>query len=246
MRWFKHMTVARHNPKFRAIEKEFGEPGYARACKLLEIVAERGGTGETFVPRLDLNLPSTNLDWLADELHIKKNVAKTTLAYFAKCELIDPEEFQRNIIYVPQMIEYRDEFTRKRQSASSGVASDSLRTESPQSKKQNQSQIQSKSEVRGRENNAASPDSLNKKYRPCWTLIGSGPFGSIEFQNIWEAKSKRQESTCSLSEAMEQAIQECKSLGIPVPPPFYSAKRGVEEREREARSDGFPTYEIPD
>jgi hypothetical protein len=31
MQWFKHFNDTRHNPKFRAIEKQLGEVGYARA-----------------------------------------------------------------------------------------------------------------------------------------------------------------------------------------------------------------------
>src|SRR5580693_9419692 len=98
MRWFKHFTDARHNPKFRAIEKKLGEAGYARACKLLEIIGERGGSGKEFTPRLDLNEPHLDLGWLADEMEIDRRSAKFTLAAFAKCKFIDPQAYEGNII----------------------------------------------------------------------------------------------------------------------------------------------------
>jgi hypothetical protein len=52
MRWFKHFSDARRNPKLRLVEKKLGEAGYARWFKLLELVAERGGTGRDFQPRI--------------------------------------------------------------------------------------------------------------------------------------------------------------------------------------------------
>ena len=151
MRWFKHFTDARHNPKFRAIEKKLGEAGYARACKLLEIIGERGGSGKEFTPRLDLNEPHLDLGWLADELGIDRRSAKFTLGAFAKCKFIDPQAYQGNVIYVPQMIEYLDEWTRKRQPRDSGATPESLRSNSPQSKSQSQkSELEVDKESRGR------------------------------------------------------------------------------------------------
>jgi hypothetical protein len=150
MRWFKHFTNARHNPKFRAIEKKLGEAGYARVCKLLEIIGERGGSGKDFAPRLDLNEPYTDLGWLADEMEIDPRSAKVTLAHFAKCKFIDPQAYQGNIIYVPQMIEYLDEWTRKRQPRDSVATPESLRSNSPQSKSQSQkSELEVDKEVEG-------------------------------------------------------------------------------------------------
>jgi hypothetical protein len=164
MRWFKHFTDARHNPKFRAIEKKLGEAGYARACKLLEIVGERGGSGKEFAPRLDLNEPHTDLGWLADEMEIDRRSAKVTLAHFAKCKFIDPEAYQRNIVYVPQMIEYLDEWTRKRQPRDSGATPESLRTNSPQSKSQSKkSELEVDKEVEGDDKSKSDDPSANEK-----------------------------------------------------------------------------------
>jgi hypothetical protein len=136
MKWFKHFTDMRGNPKLHSIEKKLGEAGYARACKLLEIIGARGGSGELFTPRLDLSQPHTDLGWSADELKIDKRSLKVTLVAFAKYSFIDPREFDANIIYVPQMQEYVDEWTGKRKRHNSGVPPESLRTNSPQSKSQ--------------------------------------------------------------------------------------------------------------
>lgn len=164
MRWFKHFTDARHNPKFRAIEKKLGEAGYARACKLLEIIGERGGSGKEFTPRLDLNEPHLDLGWLADELGIDRRSAKFTLGAFAKCKFIDPQAYQGNVIYVPQMIEYLDEWTRKRQPRDSGATPESLRSNSPQSKSQSQkSELEVDKEVEGDDKSKSDDPTLDQK-----------------------------------------------------------------------------------
>jgi hypothetical protein len=54
MLWFKHPNNFRTDPKFRAIEKKLGEAAYARAVKLFEIVAERGGKADEFLPEFSL------------------------------------------------------------------------------------------------------------------------------------------------------------------------------------------------
>jgi hypothetical protein len=135
MRWFKHFSDARNNPKFRAIQKRLGEVGYARAFKILEIVAQRGGNGEAFAPRVNLNHPHTNLDWIADELGTDRRTARATLKVCAEVRLIDFEAYQQNILYVPQMREYLDEWTRKKQPPSSGGTPGRVRSKSPQSKR---------------------------------------------------------------------------------------------------------------
>jgi hypothetical protein len=130
MLWFKHFSDARNNPKILAIQKKLGEAGYARWFRLLEIVAQRGGNGEAFAPRVKLNEPHTDLRWIADELRIDRRKAKLTLKVFAEVGLIDPEAYRQNVLYIPQMREYRDEWTRKKQSSSSGATPEQVATES--------------------------------------------------------------------------------------------------------------------
>jgi hypothetical protein len=114
MRWFKHDTDARKNPKLRYIGKELGEAGYARAFQLLEIVAQRGGKADEFRPEIDLGQTCTDLDWLADELGISRPNTRKTLKIFAQCKFIDPKAYERNIISVPQMTQCLDEWTARR------------------------------------------------------------------------------------------------------------------------------------
>ena len=141
MRWFKHFSDARRNPKLRLIEKKLGEAGYARWFKLLELVAERGGTGEYFQPRIQLKTLHTDLDWLADEWGISCDEAQRTLDTFVSAGLISPKSWRKKVVEIPQMIEYRDEWTRKRQLRSnSGDAPELPRRDSPQSQSQSQSQ----------------------------------------------------------------------------------------------------------
>src|SRR5216684_2717793 len=110
MRWFKHFNDTRNNPKFRAIEKKLGEAGYARALKLFEIVAERGGTGKEFRPVIDLRKPPTDLDWLAEEWKISNEDTIKTLNLFAEMRITDPKSWRKQIVQVPQMLEYMDEW----------------------------------------------------------------------------------------------------------------------------------------
>jgi hypothetical protein len=163
MHWFKHFTDARHNPKFRAIEKKLGEAGYARAWKLLEIIGERGGSGKDFAPRLDLNESHTDLGWLADEMEIDRRSAKFTLGVFAKCKFIDPAAYQGNILYVPKMVEHRDEWTRKCQSRNSGATPESLRSNSLQSKSQ-KSELEADKEVEVDDKSKSDDSTLDQEF----------------------------------------------------------------------------------
>jgi hypothetical protein len=131
MRWFKHLSDARNNPKLKRIEKKLGEAGYARAFKLLEVVAERGGTGGGFQPRIGLKDSHTDLEWLADEWGITAREAKKTLDLFASLGFIDPDALKNQTIQIPQMLAYRDEWARKHQHRSnSGGARERHATES--------------------------------------------------------------------------------------------------------------------
>jgi hypothetical protein len=138
MLWLKHFTDARRNPKLLRIEKKLGEVGYARAFKLLEIVGERGGRGAKFNPVLDLNGPATDIEWLAGEMNLTADETRATLDVFSAVELIDPNSWQRLVVSVPQMLEYRDEYTERRQKPRrAGPLSHSLpktETETEQSK----------------------------------------------------------------------------------------------------------------
>jgi len=69
MQRFRHPSNLRNDPKFRSIEKKLDEAGYARAVKLLEIVAELGGKGSEFSPEFTLR-DNTDISWLADEWRI--------------------------------------------------------------------------------------------------------------------------------------------------------------------------------
>lgn len=114
MRWFKHMADARRNPKILRIERVLGEAGYARFMKLLEIVASTGGSGQGFDPRLRLTDPHTDELWLANELGIRPRDLRKTLKCFAQVQLIDPNSFEHGEINIPQMLEYRDEYSSKK------------------------------------------------------------------------------------------------------------------------------------
>lgn len=190
MRWFKHFTDARHNPKLRAIEKKLGEVGSARAYKLLEIIGERGGSGKDFAPRLDLNEPHTDVGWLADELGIDRRSARFTLSVFSKCKFIDPVAYQGNIVYVPQMIEYLDEWTRKRRPRDSVATPEPLRSNSPQSKSQ-RSESEVDKEVEGDDKSKSDDRPPDPK------LTSSNPFSSSERHDLTQERDLTGDQTGS-------------------------------------------------
>src|ERR1700758_3817570 len=111
MQWFKHPNDFRNDPRLRVIEKRLGEAGYARALKLFEIVAERGGKADKFVPVLDLNSVCTDSDWLAEQLRITSEELQKTLETFATVELIDLKDWRKQIVRIPHMDGYLDEWT---------------------------------------------------------------------------------------------------------------------------------------
>jgi len=84
----------------------------------MEVIANMGGSGESFEPRISLNDSHTDELWLADELGIKPGDLRKTLKVFAQVRLIDPASFESGEIFLPQMLEYRDEYSAKKRSKS--------------------------------------------------------------------------------------------------------------------------------
>jgi hypothetical protein len=132
VRWFKHYSDARMSPQLRRIEKKLGEGGYARAYKLMELVAQLGGLSSQFSPQLDLNDASTDIDFIAEEWRVRASEARKTLNVFAELGFIDREKWKGQIIFIPAMLEALDEWTRKQRSGSGASLSNSgaSRTES--------------------------------------------------------------------------------------------------------------------
>lgn len=114
MRWFKHLANSRNDPRLLAVRKALGEAGLARYFQLLEVVAEQGGTADKFQPLLNLKSKWADLEWLADELRISSSEMSTTLGIFAEVSLIDPKEWKKRVIFIPEMTELLDEWTKRR------------------------------------------------------------------------------------------------------------------------------------
>ena len=120
MRWFKHFSDARTTPQLRKIEKRLGEAGYARAFKLMELVAQLGGTADDFAPTLDTNNSTTDLEYLSEEFGVSRVAARKTLQVFAEVNFIDANRWTEGVIHLPAMLDALDEWTgrAKRQSHS--------------------------------------------------------------------------------------------------------------------------------
>jgi len=240
MRWFKHLTDTRNNPKFRAIEKKFGEAGYARAFKLFEIVAERGGKAGEFSPTIDLRKPPTDLDWLAEEWKISNDAAKETLDFFAEVRLIDQKSWRRTIVEVPQMLEYRDEWTqRKQHGRNSRATPEQLPSDSGKSRGRAEAEKEKEKEAEAEADTkniaAAAPSSMKDESRkilkPAWDAIGIEPLGLHSICGIWEFFYAQRAKGEPLSAVMERAIQHCQGNAVRIPKPFYDAKHRIEDAE---------------
>ena len=73
-----------------------------------------------------------------------------------------------------------------------------------------------------------------------WEAIGIEPCGLQKFTSAWEGIHRDRLDGEPLSATMERAIQHCQENSIRVPPPFFSAKRAVEESESKAKTDNYP------
>jgi hypothetical protein len=250
MFWFQHTNNLRNDPKLRAIEKQLGEAGYARAIKLFEIVAERGGKADEFFPEFSLQ-NITDIDWLSQELGISRKKAEKTLEIFAEVGLIDAQALREQIVRIPLLEEYLDDWTKRRRRnktpeqlrSDSGATTEELRLKSKSKEVEVESQRKEKAL-------AAAAVLLKKKSETEWEPLGILPCGSTEFQEIWGTIwGKRSESEMT-SDTMERCIQACKQYAVPVPKPFYDAKYKVESREFDQEVGpeiyDFPTHEVPD
>lgn len=141
MRWFKHFSDARTTPQLRKIEKKLGEAGYARAFKLLELMAQLCGKADSFSPTLDLNGTGANLEYLAESLGISAKDARKTLRVFAEAGFIDSPKWAQKIVYVPSMLDALDEWTgRAKRRLDSGATREFLQSDSGKSQSESQSQ----------------------------------------------------------------------------------------------------------
>jgi len=166
MRWFKHLADARNNPKIRRVVQRLGEAGYARFFRLLEVVADRGGSGPKFRPELNLNDAATDLAWLASEMGCESDKdAKETLDLFAAIRLIDPKAWKRGKIRIPQMTEYKDEWASRNKKPVSVETPERLRSNSRATQVQSQKSESRQSQKEMESKNAAAQDEFFAKLR---------------------------------------------------------------------------------
>ena len=67
MLWFKHWHNLRNSPAMKQIQRQLGDPGFAAAIRLLEVMTHRCGSGASFNPVLTL-APPTSKRWLGEEI----------------------------------------------------------------------------------------------------------------------------------------------------------------------------------
>lgn len=104
MKWVKHLTTASEDIKIKLLEEQFGNDGYATFFKLLEKVGKEGE--KCYLP-LE-KYPTTTM---AKEFHLKEEILLEILKRMAKLNLISPKFFKKDIIYIPNLRKYGDEYT---------------------------------------------------------------------------------------------------------------------------------------
>ena len=82
-----------------------------------------------------------------------------------------------------------------------------------------------------------------KKIHQAWRDLEMEPCGTSRFCGEWEEAWEGGEVGDKMVDLMERAIQSCQAKKIPVPLPFFLAKRRL---EGEAKNDDFPTHPVPD
>jgi hypothetical protein len=232
MQRFRHPSNLRNDPKFRAIEKKLDEPGYARAVKLLEIVAEVGGKGEEFSPEFTLR-DNTDIAWLADEWRISTKKAQATLEVFAGVGLIDAQAWSEQIVRIPLLNDCLDEYTQRQQKArKSGVTLESLRSESGVAPiKIHDKAEHAPTEAVKKDGAHSVPTQFQPRVQTAWTPLGISPCGTIQFKEIWETTWNGRGESEYLSDVMARCIESCRLAEVEVPEAFRDAKREAEQRE---------------
>ena len=171
MRWFKHFTDLRRDPAIRKVERKLGEAGYARAVKVSELIAQHGGSGAQFVPRIDLNDPATDMEWLSDELGIKTKEAERTVKVLADSGWLEKKPSTKGILSRPGMLHERDAYS-ERQQQKNPPGSDSRQTtdkggsDSRQTTDKVGRATAQKQRERERESSSASQSSKSASSRP--------------------------------------------------------------------------------
>jgi hypothetical protein len=232
MQRFRHPSNLRNDPKFRALEKKLDEPGYARAVKLLEIVAEVGGKGEEFSPEFAL-CDNTDIGWLADEWRVSTKKAQATLEIFAGVGLIDAHAWSEQIVRIPLLNDCLDEYTQRQQKArNSRATTESLQSHSGATPtKVHDKREHAQPEALRKDSAHSVPTQPQAKVQSAWTPIQILPCGSVHFREIWETIWNDRDESEYLSDVMARCIENCRLAEIEVPEAFREAKREAEQRE---------------
>jgi len=123
MKWFKHHSDAYTNLKIRDLLDEFGLEGYGLYWLCCELIAQQGGNDYQINNDRNWKRSLSITSKLSDEK------LKNILQKLSELNLIDKEAFKKDILYIPKMKEYCDEYTKKIQKKSRNYP-DTIQTES--------------------------------------------------------------------------------------------------------------------
>jgi hypothetical protein len=244
MQRFRHPSNLRNDPKFRSIETKLDEAGYARAVKLLEIVAEVGGKGDEFSPEFTLR-DNTDISWLADEWRISAKKAQATLEVFAGVGLIDAHAWSEQIVRIPLLNHYLDEYTQRQQKArNSRATTELLQSDSGVSPVTVPTKTgRAQAEAPKKDGAHSVPTQPQVKVQTAWTPIQIAPCGTVQFKEIWETTWNGRGESEYLSDVMARCVENCRLSEVEVPEAFRDAKREAEQREFDEEVGPYLTKE---
>jgi hypothetical protein len=210
---------------------------------LLEIVAERYGTGKSYKAEIDLNGAVTDLEWLAGEMNIKPEDATDTLKLFANVALIDAGAWAKSVIAIPQLQEYSDEYSaRAKRSLASSKEKNSKEEIEVEVEKEKEVVVEVEGEVEEkrhspdsvgtssrRESKCAKTQGQENHYMPltgAWERIGlhriSGRYS--DFRNLVKGM-KRPAIKETKAAFCGRILDECGKQGVEYPKEFLAITR---------------------
>ena len=217
MRWYKHLATSWNDERLSEVVAEFGLEGYGFWWRLLEIVAQQMDESDK------CEASYSDSAW-ARKFGISKRKTNIYFEKFSEISLIFLEYDNSNCvgklkIKIPNLLKYRDEYTRNVRSRS-GQTQETLR-----SKKQIQKQIQNKPPI--------SPKGEDGNFQLFWSAypkkIGKG-LAEKSFQKITAPKETTESILKALSWQVESE-QWKKDNGqfIPNPATYLNQRRWEDE-----------------
>ena len=186
MRWLKHLSSAHNDEAMSELLDEFGPAGYGVWWIILETIAAQMDKSQRCFARYSVK------KW-AKTCGISAKKFQKIVSFLSKIEKLSAKNCEKNsdflIIECPNLLKYRDEYTKK-----SGQTTDRRRIKSgatPDQETETEAETEAETETE-----APMDESLQKAFESCRDSLG---MSDQEIQEIY--------STCSESEKFAEAVK---------------------------------------